>query len=541
MIKLKEVQQTLRTAIHENPRLVWEFSSTRVAQCRTATKALLQEFVNARNAQRPQRGLSTFTGTLVIDVQALSRAASSLQSSLTNLQDFYSTAQKYVHEEEYVVESSDDYDTAVSRAVARDQVAARIWGNGEFGDLLTLLPDTYRVVSANGPFSVPEGVTYTIAGEEIELPPSLSYLRSKAGPFTFINISDPYLLEGTIGGDPFVISIPSGVLTADGLRALLQAADIASYVENDVVTVVDTEEVQFLASPACTTLGFPVGKTRSSAVFTDCDDIATLLGAEVLRNSNAISVIISEGACDLDNGVLVLSSAPYGTYLVKNHEVLPYLSGSVTDYSGPAWFHQEQLQIARTSQFSVTTNSTDPLEIVKPAVSETTRIKDVFSIRPFVGDVLTGWSEGRRATVNITKVQPGAVTVNFPLRELRNWELKGNAQHMCSLVLQALPTVQKLAVMLNTATPQNAAEWESYKQLLSDAEQLYASIRPLLASTTSMGTKNSAAATVLSELSQAKYDLAVDSLVAGDISSFFLLNDITASSAKMLAVFRSSL
>jgi hypothetical protein len=538
MIKLKEVQELLQKSLYENPRTVWDFSSTRVASCRAANKNFLDALIATKNAKRPTRSVPNFTGSNSLDVSKIRSSAVELSSTLTALNTFYDNARKYVHTGDYSLATSDDYDTAVENKISYEQVTARVWGNEEFGDSLTLLPSEHFITSLAGPYAVPLPITYTIGTQEVEIPESYSYLRTLPGPFNFPH---PYLLEGTIGAVEFSVEIPSGIHTANEISAILDAEGIGNYAEDNVVTVVDVEEVVFSASPACSILGFPSGKTRSNSMFTDCDDVANLLGAQVLRDRQSLVVSISGGKCMIPDCVLVLTQPPYGTYRVRDYEVFSYLGGSVADYDGAAWTIREQLRISRNSAFSITTDSTDPFGIVGSSTFSTTAVKDTFTIRPFVGDVLTGYSDGQKATARITKVSDGSLQINTNVADWTMWHLRGSAQYMCELVLKALPTVKKIESLLNVSEPTNESEWNKYLQDLDEAETLYRGIRPLLTSTTVTGTKNTTATYILSELNQAKYDLAANALTSGELTSFFLLNDITASSAKMLAVYRSSL
>jgi len=101
--------------------------------------------------------------------------------------------------------------------------------------------------------------------------------------------------------------------------------------------------------------------------------------------------------------------------------------------------------------------------------------------------------------------------------------------------------MSKIHKYLNVDPPQNAAEYTDYLERLSAAEELYKRIRPRLVAASTYSANNDASQSMYAELKASKYDIAADTLARGEISSFFLLNDITASSAKMLSVYRSSL
>jgi hypothetical protein len=97
-----------------------------------------------------------------------------------------------------------------------------------------------------------------------------------------------------------------------------------------------------------------------------------------------------------------------------------------------------------------------------------------------------------------------------------------------------------MVTLLNATTPQNEVEYQQYLSSVALAEQIYQSIRYTIVSACAANANNSASA-IYADLKRNGYDLASNKLAAGEVSSFFLLNDITASSAKMLSVYRSSL
>lgn len=538
MTKLQEIQQSLKKGIVESPRLLWALSAAAFTRVKAANDKMLAAFIATKNAQRPTRAYGNFTGQQQIDYAENTRAAKELVDSIDALVSYMKSATEYTPDAEYFLDESDDYDTAVLNKAKFDIVSSRPWGNFDSGRSLEPIITENVVSSATGPFIVAAPVTYTIGEESVTIPASSAYVRSKAGPFT---LTAPGTIVVKIGETNKSASFIAGAYTAAQVASILDAADIPAYAEENIVTINASERTTVSAGYVAQILGFPIGTTRTGALFTDCDDIAELLGATVTRSRNSYFVEIDNGTTSLPDGVVTLISSPFGTYRIKSGEVLPYLGGTVTNYSGPGWLVTESLLLSASTAFAVSSSGADPLGIVGDSSGESNVLPDTFTIVPYVGDKITAYYAGLREEVTITKVLLGKrVTVNNPIGPATGWRLSPKEYILGKNVQAVRASALNIYALLNVPAPGNQAESDVYKEALASAESIYQSIRGAIASSCA-DAQNKVASATYTELRDYKYDLAADTLAKGNFTSFFLLNDITASSAKMLSVYRSSL
>ena len=545
MTKLTDAQNALRRAIHENPRVLWMLSSAVIATCRNANKNFLSAIIAAKNAQRPVRAYENFTGTLAIDTEALRKSCETLLNALNAVATFSSNISEYVPDFPYTLPESTNYDAAVRDKSMYDVVTSKPWGNFDSGKSLTPVISTYQKFSGYGPFEVAAPITYTVDGTEVQIPASGAYVRSREEPFVFSNFSE--LKVRTDAGTTSFTFLPA-TYTADLIVSELDSVGIAAYAENGIVTLTDPDSVEVLASPAAAVLAFPVGTTRTTRPFTDCDDVAKALGASVQKDTLSLDIAISDGKLVSDHDdligdcILSLLKFPYGTYLVRDDVVLPYFGTGITAYQGPGWLMKERLVIESPTAFSVSSDGADPLGLVGEAAGTSKVLKDTFSIVPRVGDVIKCTVAGERTQLTITAVRPGvSVTVDETVGDVTDWKLMPKHYMLCEDLKALRTSMSKIYKYLNVDPPQNTAEYTDYLERLSAAEELYKRIRPRLVAASTYSANNDASQSMYAELKASKYDIAADTLARGEISSFFLLNDITASSAKMLSVYRSSL
>jgi hypothetical protein len=537
MTKLQEIQQTLKKGIVENPRILWALSSVAFNRCKSANTRMLEAFIATKNAQRPTRAVTNYVGSLQINYAENAAAATELLSSVDNLVSYMRNVTNYAPDYDYTIEQSDDYDVAIKNKTKHDIVTSRSWGNFDSGEVISPILASNTVISAAGPFEIAAPVTYTIDGTAYVVPASSCYIRSKVGPFVFA-------VNGSLGikidDDLTTVDFVAGTYSAAQVVALLEAADITCYAEDNIVTINESQKVVAVAGYGATVLGFPIGVTRTGALYTDCDDIAELLGATVERTRSSVLVDVQNSTCALPDGILVLTSAPYGSYLIRAGQVLPYLVGPLTEYSGTGWLLTERLAISKPNAFSITAVS-DPLGLAQNSDGESNVLPDIFQIVAYVGDSLFGYSSEGPVSVKITKVSPGStITVDSEVGNISNWRLEPT-QYVLGKSIQALRSkIQNMVTLLNVTAPQNEVEYQQYLSSVALAEQIYQSIRYTIVSACAANANNSASA-IYADLKRNGYDLASNKLAAGEVSSFFLLNDITASSAKMLSVYRSSL
>lgn len=538
MTKLQEIQQSLKKGIVESPRLLWALSAAAFTRVKSANDKMLAAFIATKNAQRPTRAYSNFTGQQQIDYAENTRAAKELVDSIDALVSYMKNATEYTPDAEYFLAESDDYDTAVLNKAKFDVVSSRPWGNFDSGSSLAPLITENVISSVAGPFIIAAPITYTVDGENITIPPSSAYVRSKTGPFT---LTTSGALVVTIGETDKSASFVAGTYTAAQVASILDAADIPAYAEENVVTINASARTTVSAGYVAQILGFPIGTTRTGALFTDCDDIAELLNATVTRSRDSYFVEIANGLTSLPNGIVTLISAPFGTYRIKNGQVLPYLGGSITNYSGPGWLVTESLVLSSPTPFTVSSSGADPLGIVGDSSGESNILPDAFAIVPYVGDKITAYYAGLREEVTVTKVLLGKrVTVNNPIGPATGWRLFPKEYGLGKNIQAIRASALNIYALLNVPVPSNQAESDAYKEALLSAESVYQSIRGVIGSSCAEA-QNKVASSTYTELRDYKYDLAADTLAKGNFTSFFLLNDITASSAKMLSVYRSSL
>ena len=545
MTKLSDTQAALQRAIHENPRVLWALSSVAIAKCRAADKAFLSEVVAAKNAARPTRAYNNFTGSLSVNTTALQLKSKALLDSIDYVIAYTNSVKDYVPDSSYELIESSDYDTAVRNKGLHSIVTDRPWGNFDSGKTLVPVLSEYQITSANGPFKVQAPVTYTVKGVAVQIPASVSYVRSRREPFVFSVVA---ALQVKMAGVPTACVFPVGTYTAAQVVTILEAAGIESYAEDGIVTINDTDSAEVIATPAAAVLGFPVGTTRTTAPYTDCDDVAELLGASVVRNTLSQEISVVEGMLVSDHddvigdALLSILKYPFGTYLVKNDEVAPYFGGALEEYQGPAWILQERLDFVDSAPFAITSSGADPLNIVGKSSGKSNVLKDTFSIVPRVGDIILGMIAGLPDQVVVTSVLAGkSVTVNKEVYSVRDWKLVPPHYIKCDALKSLRSSVAKIYDYLNVRQPENKAEMDAYMERFAEAESLYNKIRPKLSENSASDANNEVSNAIYADLRQSGYDIAADTLARGDISSFFLLNDITANSAKMLAVYRSSL
>ena len=142
MTKLQEIQQSLKKGIVESPRLLWALSAAAFTRVKSANDKMLAAFIATKNAQRPTRAYSNFTGQQQIDYAENTRAAKELVDSIDALVSYMKNATEYTPDAEYFLAESDDYDTAVLNKAKFDVVSSRPWGNFRQHTLIIWQPDT---------------------------------------------------------------------------------------------------------------------------------------------------------------------------------------------------------------------------------------------------------------------------------------------------------------------------------------------------------------------------------------------------------------
>jgi len=544
MTDLKDIQKQIYRDSLECPRVPWYFSAFSLSSVHATYTQLKNAVLAALDECRKTRPVGNYTSApdRTKYFNSVLVARDSFLSSLKDLRDTYTRLDQLSFTEKYIAENSDDYAAAVKEKGKQEYLANKTWGNFLEGTELSLRAETILGVSQNsGPYKLLEDAVYTKNGVQIIVPASHSYVLSKHRGDQNVRGSLTFLL----GGVSHTVLFLHATYTPEQIAVLINtAAPGLASVQDTSVKLSSPQEIKILPTPTATALGFPVGVSRTTVLYTDASEVAALFGGTVLVEEREVDAVIVDGVVDADlrvrgSGMIILKQYPYGVHLVDSEGALSsYVSPETINYSGPIIVRQEFVKLTDPAHTVITCVGSDVFGLSGESELSTTTLNNTFAIRVFPGDVLSYSYGDGFLPATVTRVS-SVVELD---RELTNyvtlWSLESFHRYTCRTVIAQGNRFRFLADL--TLSADNEELIQESRDTLDDVYSLLSSSQILkLCSLPKI--RNDYVRQIILTLTGAKCDVAIDHLKQGKIKEFLALSEISASSSNIIKVYKESL